>query len=212
MKLFMLGAGGHARVLQEILEQAGHELTGFIAPGAAESSLLGELTRYSDEEAIKHLSRENSLLINGVGSVRMPEFRWKIFQSYAAEGFNFLQLQAQTSHVSNSATLMAGVQVMHMAVIHSDAHIEDNVIVNTGAIVEHGCKIGNSTHIAVGAVLCGNVTVGEASHIGANATVLQGVTIGDYVTVGAGAVVTKDVPSFSKAVGVPAVISNWGSE
>ena len=208
----MLGAGGHARVLQEILEEAGHELAGFVAPQMSEVSLKGELRHYSDEEVFRDLSRDEYLIINGVGSVRMAELRWKIAQSYEAEGFNFLQLQAQTSHVSASATLMAGVQVMHMAVVHSDAHLEENVIVNTGAIVEHGCKIGNSTHIAVGAVLCGNVTVGHASHIGANATVLQGVTIGDYVTVGAGAVVTKDVPSFSKAVGVPAVISNWGSE
>jgi maltose O-acetyltransferase len=48
------------------------------------------------------------------------------------------------------------------------------------------------------------VTIGNDVWIGGSCTILPGVTIGDNVVVGAGAVVTKDVPSNSVVVGVPA--------
>jgi len=42
--------------------------------------------------------------------------------------------------------------------------------------------------------------------IGVNAVILKGVRIGHHSIIGANAVVTKDVPPFSRAVGVPAKI------
>lgn len=48
------------------------------------------------------------------------------------------------------------------------------------------------------------VTFGSDVWLGGNVTVLPGVTIGDNVVVGAGAVVTRDIPSNSLAMGVPA--------
>lgn len=50
----------------------------------------------------------------------------------------------------------------------------------------------------------GKITVGNNVHIGVDAILMPGVTIGDNVIIGAGAVVTRDIPSNSVAVGVPA--------
>lgn len=48
------------------------------------------------------------------------------------------------------------------------------------------------------------VTIGRESHIGANSVVVAGVTIGERCQIGAGSVVTKNIPSYSVAVGNPA--------
>lgn len=48
------------------------------------------------------------------------------------------------------------------------------------------------------------IVVGSNVFIGADAIILPGVTIGDNCVIGARAVVTKDIPSGSVAVGVPA--------
>lgn len=48
------------------------------------------------------------------------------------------------------------------------------------------------------------ITIGHNVWLGANVTVLGGVTIGDNVVVGAGAVVTKNLPSNTVCLGVPA--------
>lgn len=48
------------------------------------------------------------------------------------------------------------------------------------------------------------VKIGNDCWIGGNTVILPGVTIGDGVTVGASSVVTRDIPSYSTAVGSPA--------
>lgn len=50
------------------------------------------------------------------------------------------------------------------------------------------------------------IRIGNDVWLGANVVVLPGVTIGDNVVIGAGAVVSKDIPSNSLAVGVPAKV------
>lgn len=50
------------------------------------------------------------------------------------------------------------------------------------------------------------VTIGNDCWIGGHTVIMPGVTIGDGVTVGASSVVTKDIPSFSVAVGSPAKV------
>ena len=50
------------------------------------------------------------------------------------------------------------------------------------------------------------VVIEDGSDIGIGAIILPGVTIGEGAIIGAGAVVTKNVPSYSVAVGVPAMI------
>jgi acetyltransferase-like isoleucine patch superfamily enzyme len=52
----------------------------------------------------------------------------------------------------------------------------------------------------------GKVKIGNNVHIGLNTIIMPGVTIGDNVIIGCGAVVTKDIPSNSVAVGVPAKV------
>ncbi len=50
------------------------------------------------------------------------------------------------------------------------------------------------------------ITVGDNVYIGTGAYIMGGVTIGDNVIIGAGSIVTKDIPSNSCAVGVPATV------
>lgn len=52
--------------------------------------------------------------------------------------------------------------------------------------------------------LFGPIKVGNNVHIGINSIIMPGVEIGDNCIIGCGAVVTKNIPSNSIAVGVPA--------
>ncbi len=208
-KLLMVGAGGHARVLQEVLAEAGIALSGYVAPAESSSLLEGDLRRFDDAELTSDLA-QTYLLVNGVGSAGATTARASVYAKFKAAGFSFLQLEAQSAVVSASAVLSEGVQILHRALVHTDAMVDENTIINSGAIVEHHNRIGANCHIAVAAVLCGQVSVGRGTHIGANATVLQGIQIGENCIIGAGAVVTRDVPDNHVAVGVPAVAKPIG--
>jgi sugar O-acyltransferase (sialic acid O-acetyltransferase NeuD family) len=85
-----------------------------------------------------------------------------------------------------------GSQLLARSVLQANASIGGQCIVNTGAIVEHECHIGNGVHIGPGATLAGLVQVSDFAFIGAGAIV------------GAGAVVTRDVRPGQVVVGVPA--------
>lgn len=52
----------------------------------------------------------------------------------------------------------------------------------------------------------GKIKIGNNVWLGENVTILKNVTIGDNVIIGIGSVVTKDIPSNSIAVGVPAKV------
>jgi len=90
--------------------------------------------------------------------------------------------------------------------INSGTKIGENVIINTGATVDHDCVLEDYVHISPGAHLAGNVYVGELTHIGIGASLIQGVKIGRNVIIGAGAAVINDLPDNVTAVGVPAKV------
>ncbi|HEX5736981.1 MAG TPA: hypothetical protein VFY22_00605 [Hydrogenophaga sp.] len=90
------------------------------------------------------------------------------------------------------------------------------VIDHFGGIVISGfAKFGDNCRIRTGVVVglarvddpCAP-TFGNNVDIGAGAKVLGRITVGDNVAIGANAVVTRNVPSNSIAVGVPAKVKN----
>ena len=83
-------------------------------------------------------------------------------------------------------------------------------IINTGAIVEHDCKIGSFSHIVIGSVLCGRVTVGEHTLIGANSTVIWERKIGYCCIIGAGVTIRKDVEENSMVSDARIIKIRWG--
>ncbi len=201
--VILLGGGGHARVLKDILDLTPEcEILGYTDLKPNED--LGLKYLGTDDSLQKYSSRK-VILVNGIGSVRLPQQRQQIFDTYVERGFEFLSVIHPQAIISRSAKLAMGAQVMAGAVINPGAQIGENVIINTRATIDHDCVIGAHTHIAPGVTLSGNVTVGAGSHIGTGATVIQGITIGEKTLVGAGAVVVKHLAGHVTAVGVPAV-------
>ncbi len=78
------------------------------------------------------------------------------------------------------------------------------MLINTGAVVEHDCAIGDYAHVAPNATLGGGVTVGADAHVGMGAVVIEGRRVGASAFVAAGAVVVADVPDGARVAGVPA--------
>lgn len=86
--------------------------------------------------------------------------------------------------------------------------IGDNVFLHRGTIIlthdwASWCFI-NSHHDFIPSH--GKIKIGNNVWLGENVTILKNVTIGNNVIIGIGSVVTKDIPSNSIAVGVPAKV------
>lgn len=129
-----------------------------------------------------------------VGNIKSTAIRHKLYDMARKQGFLFPNIIDPSSQVSPFARLGRGNFIGKNVVVNADVLIEDMAIINTGAIVEHECRIGSFTHVSVGTTLCGNVTIGHDSFIGAGSTVIQGTVIGSNTLIGAGSLVLRDVP------------------
>lgn len=200
--VILLGAGGHAKVLLEILRIQSIKIIGVTDPIA--SSFTSEVDVLGSDEVICEYDPDNVFLVNGVGSVGDNSLRKKLFQKFKAKGYRYLTLIHPSAIVATDVFLSEGVQVMAGAIIQPGCSIKENTIVNTRASVDHDCLIGAHGHIAPGVTLSGNVTVGDDVHIGTGASVINNVRIGANSIVGAGAVVIRNVREGAKVMGVPA--------
>lgn len=202
-----LGAGGHAKVVIDILLlDEGCQVVGLVDQDQAlwNTNVLG-ITVLGDDSLLGELRQQGvGHAFIGLGSVGDTEPRRLLYQKARDLGFEIIDVIHRQAIVSPFAQIGRGPTIMAGAVINAAAQLGDNVIVNTGAIVEHDCIIGNHVHIATGARLASTVAVGDGAHIGAGATVLQCVSIGQGAIVGAGAMVIRDVAPWTMVVGVPA--------
>lgn len=206
-RVVVWGAGGHGRVVADLILSIGWELAGFLDrdPAKAGSTVppfdarvIGTQEELAGGDA---LPGGAGAWVPGIGANRLRLDGVQIHAARCAPA-----IVHPNAVVSPFATLGRGTVVFANAVVNAGAIIGEGVIINTGAIVEHDCRVADGAHLSPGAVLTGNVAVGSLSWIGANATVLPGITIGDNVTVGAGAVVRRDLEHLVTAAGNPARI------
>ena len=86
--------------------------------------------------------------------------------------------------------------------------VGDNVMMGPNIVIDPSTHSRERTDVPMRdqPLVHGEIVIGNDVWLGANCVVLRGVNIGDGCVVGAGAVVTRDLPSMSVAVGVPARI------
>lgn len=195
MKIAIIGAGGHAKVVAEVAISAGYEIAFFVADDKQEH--FGHSV-INFENFLDSNVKEAAI---GIGD---NVARKRVFDALTKNGINCPVIIHKSSIVSPTAKIGEASVVMPNAVINADAAIGIGCIVNTATVIEHDCIIGDFTHISPNAALAGGVSVGKMSHIGIGANVIQLIKIGKECIIGAGASVVSDIPKHTTAVGVPA--------
>lgn len=193
--LVLIGGGGHASVLADILLGQGRDIVAVISPDDLSSrAVFTGLVHLTQDEEVKRFSPESVHLVNGIGMLPRSMLRQRVNQQFLELGYQFETVIASDAHVSRFATIHSGAQILSGARVQTGAVVGEHTIVNSGALVEHDCQIGAYNHIAPNATLCGDVLMEENVYIGANATVIQGLALEAQSTVGAGAILTQSLP------------------
>jgi sugar O-acyltransferase (sialic acid O-acetyltransferase NeuD family) len=203
--IFLYGAGGHAKVVADIVERQGSYEIAFLAdddPGLAGQEIYGYRVIGGRSELLA--ARARGEVSRGVLAIGSNGVRLRLAAELAGEGVEFVSAIHPSAQLARGVEVAEGTVIMGGAVINSDTRIAGHVIVNTGATVDHDCHLAEGVHVAPGATVCGGVTVGEGAFVGAGTTIIEGVTVGSGAMVGAGATVVRDVPDGLTVLGTPA--------
>ncbi|MFO0840332.1 MAG: acetyltransferase [Phycisphaerae bacterium] len=203
--VLIIGAGGHGRVVLDILLQArACRVAGFL----------------DNNQKLRGRRIDGLPILGGIDDLAVVATQLGIDGILIAIGDNGLRRgfarQAQhlaiplisaihpTATLAHNATLGRNCVVAAGAVVCANCQIGDSVILNTGCIIDHQTMIGEGSHVCPGVRIAGRVKVESGAFIGIGATITPRVTVGCESIVGAGAVVIEDVAALTTVVGVPA--------
>lgn len=192
--VLLIGSGGHASVLLDMLIEQKINVLGYVSPlPAVNQKLFSDFRWFNSDEDILLFDKLEIKLINGIGSLPGTTLRANFYNNYKKLGYSFATLVSKDASVSRYAILEEGVQVMRGARIQTGTYIGYNSIVNTGSIVDHDCSIGSNNHIAPGVTISGQVASQVNVHFGTGSAVIQSINVNENVVIGAGVTITKDV-------------------
>ena len=203
-KLVVFGAGGHAKVVIDIIEQQGdYEIAGLL-----DDNIEHKGCSFFDYPVLGTRAELPALisaqLCHAIVAIGDNAGRAAVAAHLDQHGWHFVSAIHPRASIGRGVKICPGSVVMAGCVVNADAYLGGQVIINTGATVDHDCRIEDAAHIAPGCHLCGGVRVGQGSLLGAGSTVTPGVRIGNRVIVGAGSTVIRDVADEARVSGSPA--------
>jgi sugar O-acyltransferase (sialic acid O-acetyltransferase NeuD family) len=204
MKVFVYGAGGHGKVVADILIAGGrYEVAGFLDdnPSLYDSTVMGLIVAGGETWLRAWAGKDKVAIALGLGDNKI---RKELVGR--CRGIEIINAVHPHTAVSRFARLGEGTVVMAGAVINPDASVGCGVIINSGAVIEHDVVIGDYAHVSPNAAMGGAARLGDESHLGLGAVILPGIAVGKRTVIGAGAVAIRDLPDDVVASGVPARI------
>lgn len=209
MKTVIIGAGGHSRDVYDILQHDHNaEIVAFVdnAPRGSEETIMG-VPVTGDHDVVPELIEEKDVsgFMVAVGDNEIRKRHFRTFREMGLEPVSVIHPNAQ---IPEKVDVGPGSVIAAGASLSTNAEIGENVIVNTGSIVEHESRIAPHAHVGPGSTVAGRVTVGEGTFVEMGCSVKNFTDIGPNATVGAGSVVLEDVESDTMVAGTPAELKS----
>lgn len=199
-RLVIIGASGHGKVVADIAKKTGrYQSIIFLDDDDSLKESVGIQVAGKSMDMLSYVS--SSDIFVAVGNT---DIRKNLLEQLFAAGAHIPSLIHMNAVVGENVVIESGTAVMAGTVINPDVVIGKGCIINTGSSVDHDCMIEDYVHIAVGACLAGNVKVGKKTWIGAGAVLKNNINICTGCVIGAGAVVVKTINTAGVYAGVPA--------
>jgi sugar O-acyltransferase (sialic acid O-acetyltransferase NeuD family) len=197
-KIAVIGAGGNARELAEILRDIhDYEVVGFLADTCSEhdSPVLGGFAWPAGNDV--------DAFAMGIGD---PVTKYRVAQQLCARypHIAWPVIVHPTAYVGASVKLARGSIVCVGAIATTNIEIGEFSQLNFGCTVGHDTQVGPACLVNPGANISGGVRLGRSVLVGTGAQILQYLSVGDEARIGAGAVVLEDVEPGATVVGIPA--------
>jgi sugar O-acyltransferase (sialic acid O-acetyltransferase NeuD family) len=204
-KLLVIGTGGHAKIVIDIIESAKkYEIIGITTKDENLTEFYGYPVLGNDDILMSYKDKGINNVALGVGGYRDNELRTKIYNRIKSQGFNAVNIVHPTAVICSGCSIGEGSVIFPGVVINTEVKIGTNVIVATSSSIDHETVIEDNVLISAGVTVGGACTIKSGTLIGLGAKIISGITIGNNVLIGAGSVVVKDLIEVGTYIGIPA--------
>lgn len=157
MKLIILGAGGHGKVVADIAKQTGqYEKIYFLDDNSKAVNVVGKCLQYLEFKSVD----VEMYPAFGNNTARV-QWEGKLLDA----GIKLAKIIHPLAYISPLAEIEDGCVIMPYAIVNTGTKIKKACIVNLGAIVDHDCILEEGCHLAPGAVVKGENYVPKCTKI-----------------------------------------------
>jgi len=157
VRLIILGAGGHGKVVADLARQTGqYEKIFFLDDNSQDAEVLGKCSQY-----LEFQSADTEMYpAFGNNTVRI-QWENKLLEA----GIRLAKIIHPLAYVSPLAEVASGCVIMPYAVVNTGTKIKKACIINIGAMVDHDCILEEGCHLAPGAIVKGENHLSEGTKI-----------------------------------------------
>lgn len=186
-RLLLIGSGGHARALIDIIESAAQwRIVGLVGQTKEiGSKLLGYSVLGCDDHLVDLRNHADAAIL-ALGHLGSATKRQDLAQRLQALDFMLPSIISAHAFVSPHASVGPGTTVGHGAIVNAGARVGSHCIINSKALIEHDAIIGDHCHISTGVLINGGVSIGQASFIGSGTMIREGLVLPFQSVVSAG--------------------------
>jgi sugar O-acyltransferase (sialic acid O-acetyltransferase NeuD family) len=191
--LSIIGCGGHARSVADVILANGDNFLCFVDNNARSGEVI------YGHPVLTTLPSETTRFHIAVGDNRQRKelaLCYKTLQYYS--------VIASTATHGFQTTIDSGCFIAHRVHLGPEVHVGSGTIINTGSIIEHEVSIGLFCHVAPHSTICGRTRIGHHVFIGAGSVIIDNISICDNVVIGANSTVIKNIGQSGIYVGCPA--------
>ena len=174
--VIIIGAGGHSRVISDIIELSGDNVVGYLDDNVINDRVLGktgDAHKFSDCEFIVGIGNNE---VRQKIMCENPDLPW-----YTAKH--------PSATVAKNATVGEGSVIAAGAVVGVCCRLGRGVIINTAASVDHDSQIGDFCHLAQGVHTGGEVRFGTGVWLGVGSVVANKTVLGDFARTEVGQII-----------------------
>ena len=177
-KILVIGAGGHANSVIDILQQSKlYFIYKIVGTKKNLGKKIGKHIIQNTDKDLSKLRKKCSQAVIAIGQIKNYKTRKKIYDKLIKLKFKIPKIFSKNSYISKNSQIGIGTIIFNNVIINSKVKIGNNCIINNGALIEHNVNIGNNCHVSTGVILNGNVKVEDNCFIGSGSIIRENIKI-----------------------------------
>jgi len=185
----IIGGGGLAKEIIEVVEILGYEVYGIFAQ--EKTDIQYPYKGYLNELIKSRSKFSGAILAIGAYNLKTNKARNNILSFLKLHNIEQISIISPFARIGKGVEVGKGVYIGHNSVIAVDAKIGDSVSINTGSFIGHDTIIFPNSVIGPNVFIGGNCIIEKDVTIAASSNILQGIRVGANSTVGISSLVLK---------------------